>query len=282
LKQYLILQQNTTMASSGSGYDLSSSTFSPDGRIFQVEYASKAVENAGTLLGMKCTDGIVLAVEKPLPQRMLLPSSSRRIHTIDTHSGIAITGFVSDGRQVVSRAREECFDYEKTYGSKIPPEILAERVGAYVHYFTLHGSLRPFGTTALLASYDTETKEASLHMVEPSGNCFRYFAAAAGKGRQPVRTEMEKLSSGSADRKVNLNCREAVKQLARMVYAVQDENKDKPFELEMSWLCEESKWKHEGVPKTIIKESIEWAKKDIEEEEGDDEEDDDEDEGMEE
>jgi len=50
----------------------------------------------------------------------------------------------------------------------------------------------------------------------------------------------------------------------------------------MSWLCEESKWKHEGVPKTIIKESIEWAKKDIEEEEGDDEEDDDEDEGMEE
>merc|ERR1719469_1130234 len=104
------------MASSGSGYDLSSSTFSPDGRIFQVEYASKAVENAGTLLGMKCTDGIVLAVEKPLPQRMLLPSSSRRIHTIDTHSGIAITGFVSDGRQVVSRAWDEC-----------PPRLIRHR-----------------------------------------------------------------------------------------------------------------------------------------------------------
>lgn len=102
------------MASSGSGYDLSSSTFSPDGRIFQVEYASKAVENAGTALGLKCKNGVILCVEKPLLNKMLLPTSSRRIHTIDTHSGIAITGFVSDGRQVVNRAREEAANYLET------------------------------------------------------------------------------------------------------------------------------------------------------------------------
>lgn len=101
------------MASSGSGYDLSSSTFSPDGRIFQVEYASKAVENAGTALGLRCKDGIVLCVEKPLLSKMLLPSSSRRIHTIDTHSGVAFTGFVSDARQIMNRARSEAQDYEK-------------------------------------------------------------------------------------------------------------------------------------------------------------------------
>ena len=59
------------MASSGSGYDLSSSTFSPDGRIFQVEYASKAVENAGTALGLKCRNGVVLCVEKPILNKML-------------------------------------------------------------------------------------------------------------------------------------------------------------------------------------------------------------------
>ena len=102
------------MASSGSGYDLSSSTFSPDGRIFQVEYASKAVENAGTALGLKCRDGVVLCVEKPLLNKMLLPNSSRRIHTIDTHGGVAITGFVSDGRQIVNRARDECASYLET------------------------------------------------------------------------------------------------------------------------------------------------------------------------
>jgi 20S proteasome subunit alpha 7 len=251
------------MASSGSGYDLSSSTFSPDGRIFQVEYASKAVENAGSALGLKCRDGVVLCVEKPILNKMLLPNSSRRIHTIDTHSGVAITGFVSDGRQLVNRAREEASNYEETYGSKIPPSVLAERLAAYVHYFTLHGSLRPFGTTALVASYDPDTKEHSLHMVEPSGSSFKYFGCAAGKGRQPCRTEMEKLALNKADPSENITVREGVKQLARMIYSIYEEGKDKPFEIEMSWLCEESGWEHKGVPRGVISEAVEWAKQDI-------------------
>ena len=103
------------MASSGSGYDLSSSTFSPDGRIFQIEYAAKAVENAGTALGLRCADGIVLCVEKPLVNRMLVAKTTgRRIHTVDTYAGVAITGFVSDGRQIANRAREEAASYEET------------------------------------------------------------------------------------------------------------------------------------------------------------------------
>jgi 20S proteasome subunit alpha 7 len=259
------------MASSGSGYDLSSSTFSPDGRIFQIEYASKAVENAGTALGIKCRDGVVLCVEKPLLNKMLLPNNSRRVHTVDTHSGVAITGFVSDGRQIINRAREEASNYEETYGTKIPPTTLADRVATYVHYFTLHGALRPFGTAALIASYDPETKEHSLHMVEPSGVSYQYFGCAAGKGRQPAKTELEKLALNSANPDDNITVREGVKHLARIIHVLHDEGKDKPFELEMSWLCEESGWMHKGVPRDYIKESVEWAKKDIEddEEEGD-------------
>jgi len=102
------------MASSGSGYDLSSSTFSPDGRIFQVEYACKAVENGGTALGIRCRDGVVLCVEKPLLNKMLYPGSTRRIHTVDTYCGLVITGFVSDGRQIVNRARDEASNYQET------------------------------------------------------------------------------------------------------------------------------------------------------------------------
>lgn len=269
------------MASSGSGYDLSSSTFSPDGRIFQVEYASKAVENAGTALGLKCRNGVVLCVEKPLQNKMLLPNSNRRIHTVDTHSGVAITGLVSDGRQIVNRAREEAANYNETYGTIIPPSVLAERVSSYIHYFTLHGSLRPFGTTALLASYDPDIKTHSLHMVEPSGVSYEYFGCAAGKGRQPAKTEMEKLALNKTDNSDNVDVREGVKKLARIIYSLHEEGKDKPFELEMSWLCEESDWKHKGVPKDFIKEAVEWAKKDIAEaEEGG--ESDDEDEEMEE
>lgn len=258
------------MASSGSGYDLSSSTFSPDGRIFQVEYALKAVENAGTALGLKCRDGIILCVEKPMLNKMLLPNSSRRIHSVDSHSGVAVTGFLSDGRQVVNRAREEASNYEETYGSKIPPAVMGERIAAYVHYFTLHGSLRPFGVSALIASYDPETKEHSLQMVEPTGVSYQYFGCAAGKGRQPAKTEIEKLAINKPESSENIDVREGVKQLARIIYLLHEEGKDKPFELEMSWLCEESGWEHKGVPRGIIKEAVDWAKNELQNEDDDD------------
>lgn len=200
---------------------------------------------------------------------------------MDTHSGVAITGLVSDGRQIVNRAREEAANYLETYGTIIPPSLLSDRLSSYIHYFTLHGSLRPFGTTALLASYDPETTTHSLHMVEPSGVSYEYFGCAAGKGRQPAKTEMEKLALNKPEKGDNIDVREGVKQLARMIHSLHEEGKDKPFELEMSWLCEESGWKHKGVPKNFIKEAVEWAKKDIAEaEEGG--ETDDEDEDMEE
>ena len=168
----------------------------------------------------------------------------------------------------------------RSYGTKIPPSVLSDRLAAYVHYFTLHGALRPFGATALVASYDDETKEHALHMIEPSGMSHRYFACAAGKGRQPAKTEMEKLTlNNREDPAQNISVREGVKQLARIIHALHDEAKDKPFELEMSWLCEESGWKHKGVPRDVIKESVEWAKKDIEEAEEEDEDSDEEMEG---
>jgi len=259
------------MASSGSGYDLSSSTFSPDGRIFQVEYAGKAVENAGTALGLKCRDGVVLCVEKPIVNKMLLPNSSRRIHTVDTHSGLAVTGFISDGRQIVNRCRDEASNYYETYGSKVPSDVLADRVAGYVHYFTLHGALRPFGVAALLASYNPETKEHSLHMVEPSGVTYQYFGCAAGKGRQPAKTEMEKLNLNKPESGEIISVREGVKQMARIIHALHDEAKDKPFQLEMSWLCEESGWEHKGVPKDILNDAVEWAKNAIAEDEDEEE-----------
>lgn len=256
------------MASSGSGYDLSSSTFSPDGRIFQVEYATKAVENAGTAIGILCKDGVVLGVNKPLLHKMLVPTTSQRIHTVSASSGVAMTGFVPDGRQIVNRAREEAANYKETYGSTIPPKVLGDRMAQYVHYFTLHGSLRPFGASCLVGGYDEVTQTPSLLMVEPSGTTYSYYACAAGKGRQPAKTELEKLDLN----KEPISCQDAVKQICRIIYMLHDENKDKPFELELSWLSEATQWKHTGVPKDIIASSVEWAKAQLEEEEDDDEE----------
>lgn len=169
------------------------------------------------------------------------------------------------------------------YGTKIPPQTLAQRLSTYVHYFTLHGALRPFGTSTLVAAYDPGTKQHSLHMVEPSGVSYEYFGAAAGRGRQPARTEMEKLainpktaaSTGGDGEGQLITVAEGVKQLAKIIYTLHDESKDKPFELEMSWLSEGTGWKHKGVPKDVIAEATEWAKKEIEEAEEESEDDDD-------
>jgi len=88
------------MSSIGTGYDQSTTTFSPDGRVFQIEYAAKAVENSGTAVGIRCKDGVVLGVEKQKLSKMLVPGSNRRIYTVDKCTGMAVSGMMADARQV--------------------------------------------------------------------------------------------------------------------------------------------------------------------------------------
>ena len=111
-------------------------------------------------------------------------------------------------------------------------------------------------------------------MVEPSGVSYEYYGCSAGRGRQSARTEMEKLAihPKQSEREL-IDVKEAVKQLAKIIYTLYDSSKDKPFELEMSWLCEASGWKHEGVPKDVIGAAVDWAKKESEEAEEEDDDD---------
>ncbi|KAG2689868.1 hypothetical protein I3760_09G160400 [Carya illinoinensis] len=187
------------MSSIGTGYDLSVTTFSPDGRVFQIEYAAKAVDNSGTVIGIKCKDGIVLGVEKLITSKMMLPGSNRRIHSVHRHSGMAVAGLAADGRQIVARAKSEATNYESVYGEPIPVKELADRVASYVHLCTLYWWLRPFGCGVILGGYDRDGPQ--LYMVEPSGVSYRYFGAAIGKGRQAAKTYVK---SGHYDRRISL------------------------------------------------------------------------------
>jgi len=238
------------MSSTGAGYDYSCGTYSPDGRIFQVEYAQKAVENSGTAIGIKCKDGIVLAVEKPKQSKMLVEGSNRRVYGIDRHATIAVTGMPSDGRQILNRGREEARGYEDNYGHKIVPSVLVDRLASYVHYFTTHGSLRPFGSSSIVAAYDEDTKSAELYMIEPSGLSFRYFGCAAGKAANAARTEIEKLLVKRGE--AGLSSNEAVAELAKIMYTIRDVSKDKPFELEMGWITEANNYTHRLVPAAMV------------------------------
>jgi 20S proteasome subunit alpha 7 len=108
------------MSGIGTGYDLSASTYSPDGRIFQIEYALKAVENSGTCIGIKCKDGIVLGHEKLILSKLLVPQSNNRIQSVDKHIGFLAAGLLADSRHLASRAREEAESYKTNYHIDIP------------------------------------------------------------------------------------------------------------------------------------------------------------------
>merc|ERR1711990_1164535 len=184
--------QTGKMSSTGSGYDLSASTYSPDGRLFQVEYANKAVENAGTVIGLKVKDGILLAVEKLVQSKLLVPGANRRIATVDTHAGLATAGLLADGRHLGNRATEEAENYREQYHSPAPVKILADRLGLYCQAYTLYSSVRPFGLSAILGGVD-KAYGPSLFCIEPSGVYWGYRGCAIGKGRQLAKTEIEKL-----------------------------------------------------------------------------------------
>jgi 20S proteasome subunit alpha 7 len=157
------------MTAIGTGYDLSVGTFSPEGRIFQVEYAGKAVDNSGTTLGLVTPHGVLLAVEKPLHSKLLKRTVNRRIETIDLHVGIASCGFGPDVLAMAKRAREEAAGHRETFleEERIPVRVLAERLGLFVHAYTLYSSVRPFGISSLVAGVDATG--AKLFLIEPDG-----------------------------------------------------------------------------------------------------------------
>lgn len=251
------------MSSTGAGYDYSPTTFSPEGRIYQVEYAQKAVENSGTAVGVKCKDGTVLALEKILLSPMLLETSNRRIFTVDEHIGVAVAGFMADGRLLATYARDEANDYKAEYGEAISPEQLAGRIAANVHYYTTLGYLRPFGTSILISGYNTDEQKVELYQVDPTGVCKRYFGSAIGKGHQSAKTDIERTAFS------DMTCRDALKYIAKILHVTHEEGTDKPFALEMGWICEESNYKFVRVPQALRDECNAWAKKAKEEEEAD-------------
>jgi len=244
------------MTSIGTGYDLSASTYSPDGRIFQVEYANKAVENSGTAIGLKVKDGIVLAVEKVVHSKLLVPEANRRIQTIDRHIGLATAGFLADGRHLANRARDEAASFRDVYRSPPTLKYMVDRVGLYVQAYTLYSSVRPFGCSTIIGAVD-KTGPA-LFVIEPSGVSYGYHGAAVGKGRQLAKTELEKLKLSE------LTAREAVIEAARIIYLVHDDAKEKEFELEMSWISDESGGIHLPVPKNLFDEASRKAKESLE------------------
>ncbi|WWC67127.1 uncharacterized protein I206_101034 [Kwoniella pini CBS 10737] len=253
------------MTSIGTGYDLSVSTYSPDGRLFQVEYANKAVEAAGVAIGLRCSDGVVLGVERLLHSKLLVKGANRRIASLDEHIGIASAGLLADGKHLSRRGREEASSFRENYNSPVSVQILADRISAYLQAYTCYGSVRPFGLSSIIGGVDKTGPK--LFCIEPSGVYYGYRAVASGKGKALAKTELEKIVNKAIvnGQEGGITCREAIDEVARIIYLVHDDNKDKDFELELTWICQESGNKHALVPEDLLKAAEEKAKAALEE-----------------
>ena len=171
-------------------YDRAITVFSPDGRLFQVEYAREAVKRGTTTVGVKFTDGVVLIVDKRLSSKLIEPESIEKIFKIDSHIGCATSGLVADARALVDRARIECQVNAFNYSEDIAVESLVKKICDFKQSYTQYGGVRPFGTAMLMAGIDASGPH--LYETDPSGAMMAYKAGGIGAGRNEVMEVFEK------------------------------------------------------------------------------------------
>ena len=171
-------------------YDRAITVFSPDGRLFQVEYARVAVTRGTTTVGIKSKDGVVLLADKKLQSKLTEPHSIEKVLEIDEHIGAATSGLVADARVLVDYARLVSQINKITYDEKIGVEPLVKRICDYKQAYTQSGGVRPFGTALLIAGIDEEGTH--LYETDPSGSLTAYKAGSIGSGRNTVMEMLER------------------------------------------------------------------------------------------
>ncbi|NLI62857.1 MAG: archaeal proteasome endopeptidase complex subunit alpha [Methanosarcinaceae archaeon] len=185
-------------------YDRASTVFSPDGRLYQVEYAREAVKRGTTAAGIKFKDGIVLLVDKRISSRLIEADSIEKIFKIDDHIGAATSGLVADARALIDKARVEAQINRVSYGEPIGVEVLAKKICDHKQTFTQYGGARPYGTALLIGGIEDESPR--LYETDPSGALLEYRATAIGAGRPAVIDvfEAEYQEDMSLDESINL------------------------------------------------------------------------------
>uniref|UniRef100_A0A7J3V179 Proteasome subunit alpha n=1 Tax=Candidatus Methanosuratincola petrocarbonis (ex Vanwonterghem et al. 2016) TaxID=1867261 RepID=A0A7J3V179_9CREN len=234
----------------GMGYDRAITIFSPDGRLFQVEYALEAVRRGWTAIGIRCANGVVLAVEKKRISPLIDPASMEKILKIDEHVGATFAGLSSDARILIERARQEAQINRMLYDETIDVEVLTKKVSEVKQIYTQHAGVRPFGVALLIAGVDRFGPK--LFMTEPSGAYAGYYAVSIGAGSQTVTEFFEK--NYQQDLKVDDAIVLALKALASVIEGSLDSTK-----VEMAILRTET-GKFENLPPQKLMEYIEKLK----------------------
>eukprot|EP00658_Telonema_sp_P-2_P060050 TRINITY_DN49082_c0_g2_i5.p1 TRINITY_DN49082_c0_g2~~TRINITY_DN49082_c0_g2_i5.p1 ORF type:complete len:283 (-),score=56.31 TRINITY_DN49082_c0_g2_i5:290-1138(-) len=179
-------------AGSSAGYDRHITIFSPDGRLYQVEYAMKAVKHTQlTAVAVRGDDSVVVVCQKKVPDKMLDPTHITSLWRLSDNVGCAIIGHVADSRFQAQRMRQEAADFEYKYSYPCPVDALARRMGDVAQIYTQHAYMRPIGTASLMIGIDEEFGP-QLWGSDPAGISLGYRATSVGAKETEAKTILEK------------------------------------------------------------------------------------------
>jgi len=208
------------------GYDMTPTMYSPDGRIYQVEYAIETVKRGTLAIGVKCKDGVIIAVEEN-PRALQVSSITQKIFQVDKHIGVAAAGYIPDARVQVDNARFFSQSNKLTYDEPVEVQTVAKHLADQCHQFTQYSGVRPYGVALIIAGVDQ--KGGSIYVTDPSGTYVSYAAVAIGASSEEVTEFLEKyyksdmtLEDGAA--------------LASAAINLKNENKDGAKHVKMAWI----------------------------------------------
>ncbi|UCD45530.1 MAG: archaeal proteasome endopeptidase complex subunit alpha [Candidatus Bathyarchaeota archaeon] len=160
-------------------YDRAITIFSPEGRLYQVEYALELVKRGAPIVGISSKEGVVLAANETPENRLEDPEYFRKIFQLDEHIGAAIAGLSSDARVLINQSRVFCQSNRLLYDEPVDVEVLTRRVGDQAQVYTQHAGVRPFGVSMIIAGVDNTGNR--IFTADPSGSYRGYHATAVGR-----------------------------------------------------------------------------------------------------
>ena len=171
------------------GYDRAITVFSPDGRLYQVEYAIETVRRGTIAVGVKCKGGIIIAVEEK-PRKLQISDIAQKVFQIDDHVGVAAAGYIPDARSQVDNARFFSQSNKMIYDEPVEVETIAKHLADQCQQYTQYAGVRPFGVSLILGG--VVNKKPELYLTDPSGTYISYDAIAIGSGSDQVTDFLEK------------------------------------------------------------------------------------------